>query len=956
MSQVYSLAPTTSSVRLQHETFTITANISGAAQAQSKALQCWSDIMTWRSESASWYDATIANRTWPITTSTSVDTEIQSYTTLSYPSNTSVYTLCDGFPRVDAGPSTAHLVTTELATITVRVLATPTFRPKPCTPSPEDCQLWYEDSNIPMLDVEELERECGVPAHGNGPCIFAVSGAVQLYYFPVPTANGSLCASNRSTVTAVRTGTAPIEMTTDGYTFTSGSVYLSLESLYAYYDGFFNTVGPTYSNVFLTLQSSDISTQCQGSPNNTLLNYADLNWPVPASAYSCQARCGYAGMVGSTACNTIWNDLNPALAIPTKALKAMVPEWSNCVAGDGNQAQYWFDPPVTLQPRSAVASATLSTEPKTTPAAPSSAVSDQLPSATSDQQPSSTVALTASTASIAQPSGISETGQSSANDLSSSTLSIDRSSSPAPIAQSTSVSETGQTSVNDPSFSASSIDRSSSPASISTGVPAPPPSSGTTETLAASALPSGPVLSMLSQALASYPQASSSSPAPVEAPGPPDTASSPSASRTVAVFSQGGTVITALESSNAAIIGTHTIPIGQAATVSGIYISADSSGLIVGSVVAPLSDPLGTASSPSASRTVAVISQGGTAITALVSSNAAIIGTQTISIGQAATVSGIYVSADSSGLIIGSAVAPFTIISLPGAVPDDPRRSTTTANSLTLTAPAIADLILVPFGGTVLSGGASPTTIDGQTVSQGSDAVYLLSGSRTIPFTAAGSSGAPLTPNTGYSTEAAGSATLAVSFTSRDGTSAAVLGSVTLSVGGPAATVSGFAVSLGSSGLVLLGSQSLTFSNAGLPSVSTLPSPGLNVLAAGSLTVTASALSGSPKTLAVDGTLLSQGGPAETANGKTVSVGSSGLVLIDAQTTVTFSTINGGSATTTSANLPLVTTAAGSSIPSSSAPKSTSSSKSAAGSNNGAGIPLIALEVVAMIVFLRLNS
>ncbi|KAK3638165.1 hypothetical protein LTR56_013194 [Elasticomyces elasticus] len=177
-------------------------------------------------------------------------------------------------------------------------------------------------------------------------------------------------AAGLSTIAPAYTGTVRVA---NGHTFASGFVYISVSSLYAYYDGFAPgaTVGPNFKNITLTVKSEDMSSHCRGDPNSRSLNFADLNWPVPASAYLCQLGCtGYDSPPPE--CSTIWSNVNPYLAIPTKALKALVPEWSDCVAHDGMQSPYWFDPPVALHQTDVVAAVTTPSSSSSTPAAPSS--------------------------------------------------------------------------------------------------------------------------------------------------------------------------------------------------------------------------------------------------------------------------------------------------------------------------------------------------------------------------------------------------------------------------------------------------------------------------------------------------------------------------------------------------------------------------------------------------------
>nr|OQO26670.1 hypothetical protein B0A51_07670 [Rachicladosporium sp. CCFEE 5018] len=361
-----------------------------------QAQRCWSSIANWRPGSVAWYNAQIANSTWPLTVATSTSVILWETSTTIYPANASTFTLCDHTPRVDVEPITQHSSWNTTLSFTTTRLATPTYSvPKPCRPNNHICRILYYESNIYNVSgtEDEWEHECGFPAHADPvgkPCLIA-GGPVQLVYFPVETRGGNLCAHNGTTIAPTTTGDPPT-ITAMGTTFTSGSVYLSFWTLFAYYDGFgYNdTVDPTFTNHVVALPSSAISTHCGGwfsaMGPGTSMNYADLNWPVAASAYSCQGRCVIpaqttscdlagcyvTGLPKDPHCDTIWGDVNPVLALPTEVSK-MVPEWSACSAFDEALPNFWFDPPLALQPTDAVATSSLPADgTMSTPASPSS--------------------------------------------------------------------------------------------------------------------------------------------------------------------------------------------------------------------------------------------------------------------------------------------------------------------------------------------------------------------------------------------------------------------------------------------------------------------------------------------------------------------------------------------------------------------------------------------------------
>ena len=258
----------------------------------------------------------------------------------------------------------------------------------------------FYNSNIPDIEDDWLEGNCGEPAHEdqtNQTCLIG-GGPVELVYWPVTTTGGDLCARNGTTLSQAPNATAQTAVTTLGHTFTTGSVHLSFHTLYAYYDGWgvAGQIGPTFSDYIVPLASSDVSTQCGGwaSANGpgTQLDYADLNYPVPASAYACQDRCT-SWMTAAhssipTECNTIWSDFNPILAVPT-GIRDLVPAWSTCKFWDEFMPNFLFDPPRALQQQPSVAGPSAPTVPtdtiKTTtiPAAPASTPNDNAPASTS---------------------------------------------------------------------------------------------------------------------------------------------------------------------------------------------------------------------------------------------------------------------------------------------------------------------------------------------------------------------------------------------------------------------------------------------------------------------------------------------------------------------------------------------------------------------------------------------
>ena len=226
-----------------------------------QAEQCWSSIVSWRAKSIDWYNANIADKTWPMTVNTSLATESFEGSTTIYPTSVSTYTLCGTSPRADVAPITSHSSYNTTFSMTFTMIATPTYSvSQPCSASEHYCRLWYYESNANNRS-DELVGQCGLPAHLGQPCLIG-GGPVRLIYWPV--AENHACGANHSFANSSAASLAPV-VTALGTTFTSGSVYLSMKTLYAYYDGFFQeTVGPTFTDYIVPLSSAAISTHCGG--------------------------------------------------------------------------------------------------------------------------------------------------------------------------------------------------------------------------------------------------------------------------------------------------------------------------------------------------------------------------------------------------------------------------------------------------------------------------------------------------------------------------------------------------------------------------------------------------------------------------------------------------------------------------------------------------------------------
>ncbi|KAH0366310.1 hypothetical protein KCU65_g5519, partial [Aureobasidium melanogenum] len=343
----------------------------------------------------SWAMTAIGTKTWPTTISTSTITQTVDTVATVYPSVTSV------------SEFDVH-VTVGLPTYSAT---------KPCKPSPEECEYLYYHSGLSWDDIT-LMALCGSPAHLGLPCLI-MGGPVQLAYFPVTTVGSDKCENNGSTIT--NTG-GPTAVEALGTTLTSGSVYLSFKSLYAFQEGFGERIGPAFTDFIMPLPSSAISTQCGGwfsaQGSGTPLNYADLNFPWPASAYNCMNRCrtdlSFTISNGTGVrwtpppqCSTIWSDLNPILAMPTE-VRNLVPAWSTCSMWDAALPNFVFDPPRALVAGTTVATPTPAWmhQDSSTPASPAATSYTALPE-TLASTPTSSTATSSADQSAGQSSTVS---------------------------------------------------------------------------------------------------------------------------------------------------------------------------------------------------------------------------------------------------------------------------------------------------------------------------------------------------------------------------------------------------------------------------------------------------------------------------------------------------------------------------------------------------------------------
>lgn len=403
----------------------------------SHAQSCWSAYTNWFASYPGYYAS--ANISVSTTTFSQPSTYVQPASSTVWPSGSvSTYKLCDGTPRASYSPSTAHFDSSMITEVDVYSAVYPTPIPEqPCTMDQADCAVMYFGTNVNNLSdtnsddnwaLGRLQGQCGYPLDTDVPCLVQ-GGPVELLYFPISTTGGDPGGCNEGTTVTPAEEPAPV--TTLGSTFHPGTVYVSFETLYAAYrslsgpGGAAVQIGKGYSNEIFEFRSDEISTNCYASVFSvdghhnpgygpgTQLNFADLNYPPPATAYECQNQCqsvsyelGPGGVNVTThtilpnPCETIFDNFNPLIAVPTK-LKAMNPEWASCRFWNHRQANIVFDPPIALTEAAAVAKPTLpggyttasAAMPASTvgslPSRTATALADNMPSTTSGPSPHS---------------------------------------------------------------------------------------------------------------------------------------------------------------------------------------------------------------------------------------------------------------------------------------------------------------------------------------------------------------------------------------------------------------------------------------------------------------------------------------------------------------------------------------------------------------------------------------
>jgi len=327
---------------------TSTANITGMASASS----CNLAKQEWISNTGQVF---VSNTTVTTSTLNISYTIIRSDWTESFLSNSHAYTLCDGYPRLNGSTSITGIDTTPATTSTVFFpTQTAVYRnasaPSCIIPS-DECAVLQAEYTSSSIAYSAYEAQTGsitlppVPWPTSPICGQAIlpnrtsmslippacavdTATMQLLYWPVATTSGDLCHGNGSTITA--TPTIPGQPNTVVYmnnTLTSPTVYMAFQNVWKVDADY--VARSSFQQTLLPLPASAVSSRCGkigggfGSPQS--MNYADLNWPVPANAYRCQPKCftnddlpqywtdsssTYEKYATENRCSTIWVSKN----------------------------------------------------------------------------------------------------------------------------------------------------------------------------------------------------------------------------------------------------------------------------------------------------------------------------------------------------------------------------------------------------------------------------------------------------------------------------------------------------------------------------------------------------------------------------------------------------------------------------------------------------------------------
>ena len=250
------------------------------------------------------------------------------------------FTLEDGYPRL----KTAFATKTEISAATYPYTGEewPTYTG--IYPAYPDC-----------LSAQNSAQEASLRKAHCGGC--TVTGEeVQLNYWPV---NAGPVQPNRTiTPKAVDLVTAVV----NGATFTSPTVYVSIERVYAM-DGCNNKIGKEYPSAIIGLKPDALSSwESYDFESRTArpVNYEELYENLPASRWFELEGCQPYGPRRTEDCLPIRVGRWPTLVVPDE-LRDLDPEWKSC-----NLTFGLYDPPRILVPAHVLVSPTVTADPSST--------------------------------------------------------------------------------------------------------------------------------------------------------------------------------------------------------------------------------------------------------------------------------------------------------------------------------------------------------------------------------------------------------------------------------------------------------------------------------------------------------------------------------------------------------------------------------------------------------------
>lgn len=449
-------------------------------------MSCIDAKHSWIANSSEYETELIINSVVQTSTVTSIDTaySLEYITsTITHLANSTAYTLCDGFPRLNGYTSmttrtkTLPSTTILVATLTSEALSTIILHSAPaCVIPSSDCHLlktswtawnsayssslaaWsssriYYNATVKPPPYTFRSPICGaittpVPIETGtvgAPICYVPAASVRLLYWPVSTVSGDICRGNGSTNTMSATVPGQVNsFTTLNTTLYSPTVYIEVLGTWNYKSG--SMIMTKQSVMLIPQPPTSVSSSCGNALRS--VNYADFNYPVPASAYRCQPKCmqpvtaesvittqePHPGATNfyttyqsgtqtftetiflttafNNTCSTIWDDYAPALSVPQQFLDMhpfSVPVDGVTCAFTWNEVAKFYDPPTALI--SQTSAAELTTPVVATPTFQQSTPSTTAQPANSvDPGPSATVG---STASVQSTSSLSQNPASS---------------------------------------------------------------------------------------------------------------------------------------------------------------------------------------------------------------------------------------------------------------------------------------------------------------------------------------------------------------------------------------------------------------------------------------------------------------------------------------------------------------------------------------------------------------